>query len=243
MNINRMETQTEVLDAASVAFEELLRKSQRLFEKKGRRTLVLLSGGSSLKVLDYVSDNYLSSHVTISVLDERFTADESVSNFSLFMKTSFYEDARNAGCKFIDTRVKSNDTSDDLERRLDKALAKWDEGNPEGLILATIGIGSDGHVAGIVPHTGSKSDFEELFNSKKRWVAAYDTGVKGESSSRVTTTLPFLRQIDSAVVYVVGEDKQNALERVVAEEGSLYETPARVLRRIENVQIFTDIKV
>jgi len=45
------------------------------------------------------------------------------------------------------------------------------------------------------------------------------------------------------VVFMVGEEKRNALERVLAEEGMLAETPARIVREMRDATIFTDIKL
>jgi len=40
----------------------------------------------------------------------------------------------------------------------------------------------------------------------------------------------------------VGEDKKDALERVFTKEGSLDETPARVIHEMALVYVYTDLK-
>ena len=58
----------------------------------------------------------------------------------------------------------------------------------------------------------------------------------------MTTTATYLtRHIHHAVVYAVGEEKRPALTAVLGEEGTLHETPARVLRGLRDVQLYTDI--
>jgi len=49
-----------------------------------------------------------------------------------------------------------------------------------------------------------------------------------------------LRMVDHAVVYVVGEEKRATFERVLAENGALAETPARIIREMKDVRLFTD---
>jgi 6-phosphogluconolactonase/glucosamine-6-phosphate isomerase/deaminase len=40
-----------------------------------------------------------------------------------------------------------------------------------------------------------------------------------------------------------GENKKEALTKVLAEEGSLVETPGRILRELREVKLFTDISL
>ena len=58
---------------------------------------------------------------------------------------------------------------------------------------------------------------------------------------RVTTTFPYLLYVvDYSIVYAVGEEKKEALKRVLQDKGTLEETPARVIRDMKNVYLFTD---
>ena len=58
----------------------------------------------------------------------------------------------------------------------------------------------------------------------------------------MTVTPTYLkRHIDHAVVYVVGENKREAVARVQAEEGVLAETPARVLKSMKYGQVYTNV--
>jgi len=241
MDIHRFDSEEKALDAASSAFEELLRKSQRLFERKSLETLVFLSGGSSLKILERISDTYLGDHLTVCVLDERFSSDDSVNNFAQIMKTKFYEDARDAGSKFIDSRVMTGDSIDDLAERIERKVRRWKDKNPNGKIVATIGVGQNSHVAGIMPYPESEKTFNQLFNDKKKWVVGYDSKDKDEYPKRITSTLFLIRMIEHAITFVVGEAKIQSLNKIQKENGSLHIAPIRILRTLDDVQVFTDI--
>lgn len=214
-----------------------------LLEKKraGIPVLLLLSGGSAFSILENISHSVCGPHMTVGVLDERYSTDENVNNFSQFMKTDFYSASRDAGVTCVDTRVANGETQDILAERMEHALHEWIETHSEGIVVATMGIGADGHTAGIMPFAENADLFHELFENEEKWVVSYDAGTKNPYSLRVTVTLPFLRNyIDCAIVYAVGEEKKNALLRVVAEKGSLAETPARVFHDMKNVQLFTE---
>jgi 6-phosphogluconolactonase/glucosamine-6-phosphate isomerase/deaminase len=58
----------------------------------------------------------------------------------------------------------------------------------------------------------------------------------------MTTTISFLKdKIMSAVAVIAGADKKVALDKVMAEEGNISETPGRVMKEMKNVLLLTDI--
>ena len=144
------------------------------------------------------------------------------------------------GVLLIDTRIKENETQDDLAHRFEEGLKSWIETHANGVVIATMGVGKDGHTAGIMPYPENPALFRSLFEDEEKWVVAHDAGDKNPHSLRVTVTLPFLRMVDHAVVYVVGEEKRATFERVLAENGALAETPARIIREMKDVRLFTD---
>lgn len=126
--------------------------------------------------------------------------------------------------------------------RLEASLHGWMAAHPDALVIATMGIGADGHTAGVMPFPEDETYFHKTFLDAERWVVGYDAGTKSPYPDRVTTSLAFLRDIvSSAVVYAVGTDKRSALERILASTGSLAETPARILSEMSRVDVFTDI--
>lgn len=231
---------TEAQLQASDALQTMLREKKR----SGVPVLLLLSGGSAFSLLEAIPENALGAHITIGMLDERFSVGEDINNFAQFTKTAFYANAKTSGAAFIDTRGKVGETQDDLASRFEHALRNWVEAYTDGVVVATMGIGVDGHTAGIMPFPENPDLFQQLFEDEKRWVTAYDAGNKNPYPLRITVTLPFLReQVADAIMFVVGEEKKNTVRRVLAEKGTLAETPARIIREMKGVRIFTDISM
>src|SRR3989344_592734 len=135
--------------------------NKKFAELKDRPLLFLSSGGSSLKLLDGVEKQNISSNITIGVLDERFSENEKVSNFAQLTETNFFKKAQTKGASFINSRIQKGEILQDLAVRFEKGLRTWKEKNPEGKIVITLGIGVDWHTAGIMPFPENK----ELFYS------------------------------------------------------------------------------
>lgn len=239
MEVIQCSNPSEARLRASEALQAVLREKKH----SGIPVLLLLSGGSAFSLLENISHEVLGPHMTVGVLDERYSTDESVNNFAQFAHTALYASALAVGAVFIDTRVTNNETQEQLRKRFETDIRNWLERNSVGVVVATMGVGIDGHTAGIMPFSKNQEAFQQLFEDNTKWVAAYDAGDKNLYPRRITVTLPFLSgHVDYAFVYAVGEEKKDALGRIFAKEGSLTETPARIMRDMKNVQFFTDVK-
>lgn len=216
--------------------------SSLLAESKDRSILLMLSGGSAFGLLEPMGMPASFERVTITVLDERYSTDENVNNFAQLAKTEFYTKAKMAGASFIDTRITEGETLNEAEVRFDYALKNWIRDNEGGVIIATMGIGPDGHTAGIFPHADDEK-FRYLFEQDEKLVAGYHVHI-AEPKERLTVTNHFLREyVDYAVMFAVGEAKRITFEQTLRHEGILAETPARIIHSMKNVEIFTDIEV
>lgn len=215
--------------------------------KDARRSPILLmvSGGSVLELLAGIEMRYMGKHVTVTVLDERYSKDSAVNNFSQLAETDFYKNAEHKGIDYIDTRVHYGITLHGLARKFERGLKRWRKKYPNGSVVVIQGIGEDGHTAGILPHPENPKKFNKLFDKNGRWAVGYYTPKeKSEYTRRITVTFPFLReQVDCTIVYATGSKKRRALRRVCAQRGKLCETPARIVREMENVSLFTDITI
>lgn len=206
-------------------------------------TLLLLSGGSSLALLEGQEASVVGNNVTIAPLDERYSTNPSENNMAQIAATSFYEKAIGNGAHVIDTRVKEGESREELAKRFNDALVEWIKSHPNGKIIATTGIGPDGHVSGVMPYPEDAEGFTTRFDDgdNAHLVVGYDAGDKNQYPERVTTTMNLIRKIDTAIAYVAGSGKKEAVRRVLSDEGSIAETPARILKEISGkVLLFTD---
>lgn len=206
--------------------------------------LFLVSTGSAFSLLSLINDRYLTPNLTIGVLDERYSFNETINNYAQLKKDSFYFNAKKNGCLFIDTTVKKNEKIEKFADRIDKAFHEWTTNNASGVIIATQGIGLDGHTAGIFPYHLSSKNHTKRLNDPNKWVFGYDVENKNKYNLRITPNFYFLKNIvKKTFVYVAGNDKQTAITRTLAQKGLLSHAPARILRYMNNVTLFTDIKL
>ena len=108
-----------------LAKETVKALNQKLALSKNKPYLLMLSGGSSLELLDHIDTSSFGDQTTITVTDERYSKDEKENNFALIMATDFYKKAKERGVKFIDTRVKGEETLEDHGKRFEVELRKW----------------------------------------------------------------------------------------------------------------------
>lgn len=204
-------------------------------EQQGKEFLFLSSGGSSLKILDHIDTNNFGPQSTIGVLDERYSTDPEINNLAQLEKTQFLKKALANGANFIDTKPKQNESAEELAKRFEDALRKF-----SGEIIASVGIGPDAHTSGIMPFPEDPELFEKTFNATEHWVIAYDAQNKNPYRMRITTTFPFLRKIDHAIIFAIGDEKKTALQKLVSENGTLAESPCRIWRENPSSELFTD---
>ena len=208
--------------------------------------LLLLAGGSSLGLLEGASAENLDGRVTIAPLDERYSENPDENNMAQIMQTDFYQRARDNGVATIDTRVMAGETQAELTDRFNLALNNWFQKNPDGVVVATVGIGADGHVSGMIPFPENPEKFSELFanTDETKLVVAYDATGKNPHPLRVTTTIHLMKKIHKAVVYVVGENKREAVIKFTDPAAVASQIPAVILKEIPaEVFLFTDLDI
>lgn len=235
MHLNTLSTPEAVLSAAQRSLRQAVEGRQ------GKPLLLMLAGGSAFSLLDASLAELLDASCVLMVLDERFSMDPSINNFAQLSHTAFFHAAERRDVGYIDSRIHEDEDVHDVALRFEALLRAWCAAHPDGEIIATMGIGPDGHIAGVMPFPENPSLFASLFLEADRWVVGYDAGQKNPYPVRMTTTLPFLRErVTCAVVYAIGGEKQAALQRCTVTQGILAETPARILREIKRVDLFTD---
>jgi|AntRauTorckE6833_2_1112554.scaffolds.fasta_scaffold05760_5 6-phosphogluconolactonase/glucosamine-6-phosphate isomerase/deaminase len=226
----------EVISSTTPAVSAGEELSNRLERFSDRPILLLLSGGSALHILDHISQTVLGPNLTISTLDERFSTEPTVNNFTQIQQSAFYGRAVEHGVSAIDTSIAPADTLRGAGERFEKALQNWHAKHPDGVMLATMGVGADGHTAGIFP--GSHTvDF-----SGEEWVVAYEVPESANPhQQRITVTYTFLQtQVAEVLVYVTGSDKQSVIQDMQSSSCTLETMPACIIPTLNQVTLVTD---
>jgi len=198
----------------------------------------MLSGGSAFEMLPHVDAEALGPHITLSVLDERFSTDPYISNFSQLSRTEFFARVTESGAQVISTEI-TEETSEEAAVQWEVSLRVWKSVHPDGVVLATMGVGPDGHTAGIFPHV-PEADF-----SGESLVVAYvvPEGVH-QYRERITTTFTFLTEwVNEAIVCAAGEGKREVLAQLEEGTSTREEMPASIFHEMQSIALYTDIGV
>lgn len=189
----------------------------------GGKVLLLLSGGSvidlEIRVLNILSNPRA---VTVSLSDERFgPLTHADSNWRQLCDAGLLDTAVNFAPVLegedFDTTLKN------YRGLLDSAASEYSQ------IIAVLGMGSDGHTAGILPGSTAASSTDTV------------AGFEGPDFKRITVTANFLVNIDKAVVYAVGDSKHYQIDRL-SEDVPLAEQPVQLLKHIKEVEFYNDYK-
>lgn len=234
MRIHGCDSREEALETAADLLASLL------FQYEREQVLFLTSGGSAMSILDQVPVHG-ARQLTVGVLDERYRRQRAENNFLQFQQTEFFHDAQQQKVRILETVPHRDESLTQFADRMERQLRNWRLAHRDGIIIATMGMGADGHTCGIFPYPEDPEEFHSLF-SDDHWVVGYEATGKHQIPERVTPTVTFLKtQVDHAICFVTGEPKANAIERAVQETGSVVETPARVWREMKSVDLVTTL--
>lgn len=212
----------------------------RSSRESGMPVLLFFSGGSALGILDLLDRDIFGPYLTMTPVDDRYDPSGRESNFAAFTKAECFPRAKAAGTRFIDTRVQLGQRRDDLALAFEQNIRKWTTEHPGGRTLAILGMGPDGHTAGIFP-MDDEERFRELFE-RDRSVVGYRGPEYAVCPERVTVTPALLGRLDRIFVFFSGEEKRAAWERVMPGAEPVHALPAAIFRTLPTVEIFTDLE-
>lgn len=224
--------------------EGLLAAKDVLHKVVNNKTVLFLSGGETPRLLyqDLARDGVIEPG-SVAMVDERLD----ISNLEMIRKTGFTDYLERRGIKFhpiIPLEYKNHlDGVWRGEQRIDssKWFAKQYNTVVEGLLLgkekegiAIMGIGADGHTAGVAP---DRPDFRNPIFNNPSYTYPHVTSFKdpkgmeeGGFGERITMSFLGLSQMKILLVLVFGEKKKEALRKMF-EEGKSEEIPARFYTR------------
>lgn len=191
----------------------------------GEKVLWLVAGGSSIPIATEVSRRLGSAdlkNLTVSLTDERYGP--------IGHPDSNWRQLEEAGFSLSDAQTQPILMGVALRKtaahyaellRADLALADYS--------LGFIGVGADGHVAGIKPHSPA--------TSSRQMATAYES----EDFVRLTITPIGIAQLDEVVTYAAGEAKW-ALLNQLEKNLPISQQPAQCLKSAGKLTIYNDYK-
>lgn len=225
-------TYVSLSEAASQAGTQLERWLQ---EFSGDPLLLLLSGGSALEMLEYTNPSTLSKVLGVGVIDERWSPDVAANNGAKARETRFCQRAIQAGAIWLDSGFRAEESLEDMAKRMEYSWRTFLDAHPTARIIITLGIGVDGHTAGILPPLLDSAEFEEGL------VRGYSASASNNKyPQRVTATLSLLRRADRALIYAVGAAKEPAVRCSLDPATRLVDCPAAIIQQLPEVVLITD---
>jgi 6-phosphogluconolactonase/glucosamine-6-phosphate isomerase/deaminase len=189
------------------------------------RVLWLMTGGSGLLISVLASKklegtpNLLNLFVTLT--DERFgPVGHKDENWQQLLDMGFDLPSANLYRPLIGENTVSTATK--FADWLDEKLEITDYS------IGLFGLGTDGHTAGIKPHSPAVT------------ASSLAVSYKGDDFERVTIGFSVIRQIDEAIIQVSGDNKRKVLRELIFDSLPLDTQPAQILKEIPNLTIYSN---
>ena len=194
--------------------------------KANKKVLWLISGGSNLAASVYLMQNLddsLTPNLTIMPVDERYgVVGHADSNEAQLLAAGF--DAKQATViQVLQPETSFAATAERFDKLARQAFSDND------LVIAQLGMGADGHIAGILPHSAAVTSPD--------FVAAYAS----QPYQRLTLTHHALKRLSVAYVLAFGPDKQVALDLLTAKMVPYSQQPAQMLKELPEAYVFSDM--
>jgi len=220
MALQFIHTDSDQLGADALA-HEAIEKIQN-----GKKVLWLVPGGSNIptavKIMNSVRTQLSGdelARLAVTLTDERFgPVGHADSNWQQLLDTGFEFPASNVPALFggsLEETVKT------YGENTEKLFADADH------IVGQFGIGADGHIAGVLPHT--------IGVAGKEPAVGYESG----ALTRISLSLDMLSRIDSAYAFVFGTSKAEGVRNLAADIG-IDDMPSQILYEIPSTSIYTD---
>lgn len=194
---------------------------------EGKRVLWLICGGSNIPLAKRAMDLLRAeakggvANLTVGQTDERFGP--------VGHKDSNWQQMLEAGFDFSDVAVRPilfGGSGEETVERYAKTLAEDFASND--LVVAQFGIGPDGHVAGMLPHTGGLNE--------ERLAFGYDSS----PFVRITMTPPAFARVASAYAFAFGESKHEAVQMLQNEAFAIDDAPCKLLLSVPESYLYSD---
>mgnify|MGYP001605367425 CR=1 FL=1 len=226
----------------------------RLYHNIGQKTLLLLSGGSATKLYPLLAEFIKTSNLDLNFLafgqvDERFGKGlgfrvqglgEKDINSYLIGKTGLWDACKERKIPYylVSQEGTLEKSADQYNKTIEKLFKEYI------YKVAILGIGEDGHTAGLIPGYGSEWDID-------KYAVGYDHRQNGPRGPfcpggfrfRISLTPKVISQLDYGIIVALGEKKRKAIEQALdpINQNNLNKYPAAIIQKIKKVDLFTDI--
>ncbi|MGC1176791.1 MAG: 6-phosphogluconolactonase [Candidatus Saccharimonadales bacterium] len=191
-----------------------------------KRVLWLVSGGSnipaSVQVMSTIS-TALSEKLTVLLADERYGPPGHADSNWEQLRNSGFTPKQARALPVLKAGKNLQQAAEHYDQLAKQAFAKAD------VVIAQLGIGDDGHIAGIKPDSPAA-----------RQQTALAIGYENPPLTRLTLTFPALRQITAAYAFAFGDNKHAALTRLQTQTIDLEQQPAQILKQLSEAYLYSD---
>lgn len=207
------------------AAADIAKRLNELLANK-RSVLWLVSGGSNIAIqtmaINMIPDK-LSKNLTIIPVDERYGLYNHATSNSAGMRKAGFDPKHAEWIDILEQNLDLERTTHVYNEFLAREIAIDD------YVFATLGMGEDGHTAGILPHSPALTS------------ADFAVSYKASDFTRLTVCADTLAaHCDEVVLCTFGQNKLHALERLKHKDESRQIVPAMILHQIENCTVYHD---
>ncbi len=193
---------------------------------KGQHVLWLVSGGSNLPFSVQIMSNIPSNlrhNLSVSLADERYgKVGHEASNWAQLMWAGFSSDK----VKLLPVLREDLDFEQTIANYNDMLTRAFKDND---VAIAQLGIGDDGHIAGILPGSPAIAETDDLV-----------TGYQSTPYLRLTLTFAGLRRIDAAYAFAFGDNKNQALTSLQDRSIPPKQQPAQILKQLPEAHVYSD---
>jgi 6-phosphogluconolactonase len=205
---------------------------------------LLLSAGSWVKIYSSmvpILPTLDMTKLTFGLVDERCVPKGHVdSNEQQISETKLIRKFVDHGATFIptiqDIQIDPSINAESIDSLFKQILSKKIH------FILTLGLGSDGHTAGILP-SSTPNVFSSRFNDQKLFVY-YQTIPEDTSNphrKRFTISPTCIEKADEIIIFASGTEKKPIIDRLAHSADPIHAFPAGILRAItDKVTIYTD---
>ena len=192
----------------------------------GKTVLWIVSGGSNIEASIAIMAGVpgeLQKRLTIMLCDERYgLVGHSDSNFQQLVSKGF--DAQGATLiPVLHEGLSLIETASDYNSVVQSEFAKAD------IIISQLGIGPDGHIAGILPESPAVGASDVLV-----------TSYLSDPYQRVTMTFRALQAIDVDYTFAYGDSKITALKQLRHDDLPLSQQPSQILKQLPETYVYNE---